>query len=129
MKQDNLTIIMSVVIFTGVFVAIFFNSFSAGAELIPTAQDWSDDVSHIAFKASEYWRTPSGLGGGSESFSDVHDISDLGIKNSRLNGKYTISEVSKLEFVLSSSNIINGSVVQTRVNYQGIAGLPVIRSL
>ena len=129
MKQDNLTIIMSVVIFAGVFVAIFFNSFTMGAELNPTAQDWSDDVSHIAFKASEYWRMPSGLGGGSESFTDINDLSDLGIKNSRLKGNYTISEVSELEFVLTSNNIINGSVVQTKVNYQGIAGLPVIRSL
>ena len=129
MKQDNLTITMSVAIFAGVFVAIFFNSFTAGAELNPTAKEWSDDVRHIAFKASEYWRTPSGLGGGSESFTDINDISDLGIKNSKLRGNYTISEVSKLEFVISSNNIINGSVVHTRVNYQGIAGLPVIRSL
>ena len=41
---------------------------------IPTAKEWSDDVTHIAFKASEYWRTPSAVGGGSNSFSGLEDI-------------------------------------------------------
>lgn len=129
MKQDNLTTIMSLAIFAGVIVAIFYNSFTAGAALNPTAQDWSDDVSHIALKASEYWRTPSVIGGGSESFNGIKDISDFGIALSSLKVHYTISEVSDFDFVISTNDIINGSVVQTRVNFQGIAGLPIIKSL
>jgi len=129
MKHKKLLIPITLILFASVLAVASSDSYASNDKVNPTAKEWSDDVTHIAFKASEYWRTPSVLGGGSNSFNGINDISDLGIKSSNLNGNYTISEVSNSDFVISSIDIINGSVVQSRVNFQGIAGLPRIKSL
>ncbi len=129
MKQKKLLILITLVLFASALAVASSGGFLSNVKENPTAKEWSDDVTHIAFKASEYWRTPSVVGGGSKSFSGIKDISDLGIKASNLKGIYTISEVSDYDFVISSNDIVNGSVVQSRVDFQGIAGLPVIKSL
>ena len=129
MKQKKLLILITLVLFASALAVASSGNFLSNVKENPTAKEWSDDVTHIAFKASEYWRTPSVVGGGSNSFSGIKDISDLGIKASNLKLNYTISEVSDNEFVISSKDIINGSIVQSKVNFQGIAGLPIIKSL
>ena len=129
MRQKKLFILITMILFASVLAVASSGGFSSYMNDNPTAKEWSNDVTHIAFKASEYWRTPSVIGGGSNSFSGIKDISDLGINSSNLKGNYKISEVSDYDFIISSNDIIEGSVVQSRVNYQGIAGLPIIKSL
>lgn len=129
MKQKKLLLVISMVLFASVLAVASSDFFTSSTNVTPTAQDWSDDVTHIAFKASEYWRISSVIGGGSNSFNGITEVSDLGIKISNLKGNYTISEVSDNDFLISSYDIINGSVVQSRVNFQGIAGLPVVKAL
>lgn len=116
-------------IFVSLILNISYNSLSAGAVVKHTPEDWTDDVGYIAFTASEYWHTHSTLGGDSEGFSNINDIADLGVDKSLLKGNYSISNVTDREFTVVTSSLIEGSIVKSKINYQGIAGLPVIEAI
>ena len=122
-------IFISGAILLSLFMSFFYNNPTIGATKPSKAESWSDEVTQIAFKASEYWRTPAALGGGSESFAKIEDLNDFGIDVRHLMVGYEISKVTEKEFTLSSLDIIAGSVVQSRVTYQGIASLPTVEAL
>lgn len=116
-------------IVTSIAINIVYSHASSGAINDTTAEDWSNDVSLIAFKASEYWRTPSVLGGGSDNFSGLDKIELLGIDQALLSAEYQITNIKETEFTLISREVIPGSIVKTTITYEGIATLPTIIEL
>jgi len=116
-------------IIASIAINIVYSHASSGAINDTTAEDWSNDVSLIAFKASEYWRTPSVLGGGSDNFSGLDKIELLGIDQALLSAEYQITSVKETEFTLISREVIPGSLVKTTITYEGIATLPTIIEL
>ena len=116
-------------IIASIAINIVYSHASSGAINDTTAEDWSNDVSLIAFKASEYWRTPSVLGGGSDNFSGLDKIELLGIDQALLSAEYQITNIKETEFTLISREVIPGSIVKTTITYEGIATLPTIIEL
>ena len=128
MRNKKLYTIIFTIILTSVALTPLYSSSSSDAVVNTVAKDWSDDVSLIAFKASEYWRTPSVLGGGSDSFLELDRIEILGLHNS-LSAKYEITNIKETEFTLINRQLIPGSIVITTITYEGIATLPIIIEL
>ena len=116
-------------IIASIAINIVYSHASSGAINDTTAEDWSNDVSLIAFKASEYWRMPSVLGGGSDNFSGLDKIELLGIDQALLSAEYQITNIKETEFTLISREVIPGSIVKTTITYEGIATLPTIIEL
>ena len=116
-------------IITSFAINIVYSHASSGTIIDTAAEDWSNDVSLIAFKASEYWRTPSVLGGGSDNFSGLDKIELLGIDQALLSAEYQITNIKETEFTLISREVIPGSMVKTTITYEGIATLPTIIEL
>ena len=116
-------------IIASIAINIVYSHASSCTIIDTTAEDWSNDVSLIAFKASEYWRTPSVLGGGSDNFSGLDKIELLGIHQALLSAEYQITNIKETEFTLISREVIPGSLVKTTITYEGIATLPTIIEL
>jgi len=129
MTNKKLFTLFLALIITSVAINIVYSHASSGATIDTTAEDWSNDVSLIAFKASEYWRTPSVLGGGSDNFSGLYKIELLGIDQALLSAEYQITNIKETEFTLISREVIPGSIVKTTITYEGIATLPIIIEL
>ena len=129
MANKKLFTLFLALIITSVAINIVYSYASSGAINDTTAEDWSNDVSLIAFKASEYWRTPSVLGGGSDNFSGLDKIELLGIDQALLSAEYQITNIKETEFTLISREVIPGSIVKTTITYEGIATLPTIIEL
>ena len=129
MKNKKLFTLFLVTIVTSAAINIFYSRSSSGAIIDTAAEDWSNDVSLIAFKASEYFRTPSVLGGGSDSFLGLDRREFLGLNETALSAKYEITNIKETEFTLISKEIIPGSIVETTITYEGIATLPIIIEL
>ena len=129
MTQKKLFSAIVATIFISLIFNIFYNSLSTGAVVKPTAEDWTDDVGYIAFRASEYWHIQSTLDSDSKGFSNVSDIADLGIDKSLLKGNYSISNVTDKEFTVVTADLIKGSIVKSKITYQGIASLPVVEAI
>ncbi len=129
MTNKKLFTLFLALIITSVAINIVYSHASSGAIIDTAAEDWSNDVSLIAFKASEYWRTPSVLGGGSDNFSGLDKIELLGIDQALLSAEYQITSVKETEFTLISREVIPGSLVKTTITYEGIATLPTIIEL
>ncbi len=129
MTNKKLFTLFLALIITSVAINILYSHASSGAIIDTTAEDWSNDVSLIAFKASEYWRTPSVLGGGSDNFSGLDKIELLGIDQALLSAEYQITNIKETEFTLISREVIPGSLVKTTITYEGIATLPTIIEL
>ena len=120
-------IIFAIIVASAALTPLYSRSSDAVVESV--AIDWSDDVSLIAFKASEYWRTPLVMGGGSDSFLGLGRVEILGLDERVLSMKYEITNIKETEFTLISKEIIPGSIVQTTITYEGIATLPIIIEL
>ena len=129
MTQKKLLSTIVATIFISLILNIFYNSLSTGAVVEHTPEDWTDDVGYIAFRASEYWHTQSALDSDFKGFSNLNDIADLGIDKSLLKGSYSISNVTDNEFTVVTGDLIEGSIVKSKINFQGIAGLPVIEAI
>jgi len=129
MTNKKLFTLFLALIITSVAINIVYSHASSGVINDTTAEDWSNDVSLIAFKASEYWRTPSVLGGGSDNFSGLDKIELLGIDQALLSAEYQITNIKETEFTLISREVIPGSIVKTTITYEGIATLPTIIEL
>ena len=129
MTNKKLFTLFLVTIIASVAINIFYSRSSSGAIIDTAAEEWSNDVSMIAFNASEYWRTPSVLGGGSDSFIGLDKKKLLGLHNTVLSADYEITNIKETEFTLISKEIIPGSIVKTTITYEGIATLPVIIEL
>jgi len=129
MRNKKLFIIIFTIIVASVALTPLYSRSSSGAVVGSVAEDWSDDVSLIAFKASEYWRTPSVLGGGSDSFLGLDRVEILGLNDRVLSMEYEITNIKETEFTLSSIEIIPGSIVITTITYEGIATLPIVIEL
>lgn len=129
MTNKKLFTLFLALIVTSVAINIVYSHSSSGAIIDTAAEDWSNDVSLIAFKASEYWRTPSVLGGGSDNFSGLDKIELLGIDQALLSAEYQITNIKETEFTLISREVIPGSIVKTTITYEGIATLPTIIEL
>ena len=129
MTNKKLFTLFLALIITSVAINIVYSHASSGVINDTTAEDWSNDVSLIAFKASEYWRTPSVLGGGSDNFSGIDKIELLGIDQALLSAEYQITNIKETEFTLISREVIPGSIVKTTITYEGIATLPTIIEL
>jgi len=129
MTNKKLFTLFLALIVTSVAINIVYSHASSGATIDTTAEDWSNDVRLIAFKASEYWRTPSVLGGGSDNFSGLDKIELLGIDQALLSAEYQITNIKETEFTLISREVIPGSIVKTTITYEGIATLPIIIEL
>jgi len=129
MKSKILYIIIFAIIVTSAALTPLYSRSSSDAVVESVAIDWSDDVSLIAFKASEYWRTPLVMGGGSDSFLGLDRVEILGLNERVLSMEYEITNIKETEFTLISKEIIPGSIVQTTITYEGIATLPIIIDL
>ena len=129
MTNKKLFTLFLALIITSVAINIVYSHASSDTIIDTTAEDWSDDVSLIAFKAAEYWRTPSVLGGGSDNFSGLDKIELLGIDQALLSAEYQITNIKETEFTLISREVIPGSLVKTTITYEGIATLPTIIEL
>lgn len=129
MTQKKLFSAIVATIFISLIFNIFYNTLSTGAVVKPSAEDWTDDVSYIAFRASEYWQIQSTLDSDSKGFSNVNDIADLGIDKSLLKSNYSISNVTNNEFTVVTADLIEGSIVKSKITYQGIASMPVIEAI
>ena len=129
MRNKILFLIILATILISVALNPLYSRSSSGAVVESSAKNWSDDVSLIAYKASEYWRIPSVLGGGSDNFSGLDKIELLGIDQTMLSAKYEITNIKETEFTLISKEIIPGSIVKTTITYEGIATLPLIIEL
>ena len=129
MRNKILFLIILATILVSVALNPLYSRSSSDAIVESGANKWSDDVSLIAFKASEYWRIPSVLGGGSDTFSGLNKIELLGIDQTMLSARYEITDIRETEFSLISKEIIPGSIVKTTITYEGIATLPVIIEL
>lgn len=129
MTQKKLFSAIVATIFISLIFNIFYNTLSTGAVIKPSAEDWTDDVSYIAFRASEYWHIQSTLDSDSDGFSNLSDMADLGIDKSLLKGNYSISNVTDKEFTVVTADLIEGSIVKSKITYQGIASLPVIEAI
>lgn len=129
MTQKKLFTAIVATIFISLIFNIFYNSLSTGAVIKHSAEDWTDDVGYIAFMASEYWHIQYKLDSDSKGFSNLNDIADLGIDRSLLKGNYSISNVTDNEFTVVTGDLIEGSIVKSKITYQGIAGLPVIEAI
>ncbi len=126
MTNRKLLTLFLVAIIASVSLNIYYSRSTSGAIIETTAEDWSNDVSLIAFKASEYWRTPSVMGGGSDSFLELDRIEKLGLHERVLSAEYEITDIKETEFTLISKEIIPGSIVITTITYEGLATLPTI---
>jgi len=80
-------------------------------------------------KQIEYWRTPSVMGGGSDSFLKLDRVEKLGLNERVLSAEYEITDIKETEFTLLTTGIISGSIVKTTITYEGIATLPIIIKL
>lgn len=129
MVKNKLFTIFLAIIIMSVAVTVYLSRSTSGAVIDTTAVDWSNDVSLIAFKASEYWRTPSVMGGGSDSFLDLDRVELLDLRENRLSAEYEITNIRETEFTLISGGILPGSIVKTTITYEGIATLPTIIEL
>ena len=129
MTNKKLFTLFLVTIIASVSINIYYSRSTSGAIIETTAEDWSNDVSLIAFKASEYWRTPSVMGGGSDSFLELDRVEILGLHEGVLSAEYEITNIKETEFTLISKEIIPGSIVITTITYEGIATLPTIIEL
>ena len=129
MTQKKVYSAIVATIFISLIFNIFYNSLSTGAVVKHTAEDWTDDVGYIAFRASEYWHIQFTLDSNSKGFSNINDIADLGIDKSLLKGNYSISDVTDNEFTVVTADLIEGSIVKSKINFQGIAGLPAIEAI
>lgn len=129
MKNKKLFTLLLITVIASVAINIFDTDSSSGAIKFTAADDWSNDVTLIAFKASEYWRTASVLGGGSDNFSGLNKIEALGINQTMLSAYYEITNIKDTEFTLISKEIIPGSLVMTTITYEGIATLPTVIEL
>ena len=129
MTNKELFTLFLALIITSVAINIVYSHASSGTIIDTAAEDWSNDVSLIAFKASEYWRMPSVLGGGSDNFSGLDKIELLGIDQALLSAEYQITNIKETEFTLISREVIPGSMVKTTITYEGIATLPTIIEL
>ena len=129
MTNKKLLTLFLVTIIASVSINIYYSRSTSGAIIETTAEDWSNDVSLIAFKASEYWRIPSVLGGGSDSFLELDRVEILGLHEGVLSAEYEITNIKETEFTLISKEIIPGSIVITTITYEGIATLPTIIEL
>lgn len=129
MRNKILQIIIFTIVVASVALAPLYSHSSSSAGVKSVAVDWSDDVSLIAFKASEYWRTPAVFGGGSDSFLKLDRLEILDLRERVLSAKYEITNIKETEFTLVSKEIIPGSIVKTTITYEGIATLPQIIEL
>ena len=126
MRNKKLYIFIFAILVTSAALAPLYSRSYSGGVVETVAEDWSDDVSLIAFKASEYWRTPSVMGGGSDSFLKLERVETLGLNERVLSAEYEITSIRETEFTLLSREIIPGSIVKTTITYDGIATLPII---
>ena len=126
MTNFKLFTLFIAIIIISVAINIYYDSFMSDTITDINAVDWSNDVSLIAYKASEYWRTPSVMGGGSDSFLELDSVALLGLHTTVLNAVYEITDIKETEFTLVSKEIIPGAIVETTITFQGIATLPII---
>ena len=128
-KTRNKKFYIFMIIFASLALSPLYSHSSSSPVVEYAAEDWSNDVSFIAFKASEYWRTPSVMGGGSDSFLELDGVEILGLHERVLSAEYEITNIKETEFTLISKEIIPGSIVITTITYEGIATLPTIIEL
>jgi len=129
MRNKKLYLIIFAILVTSAALTPLYSRSDSGAVVETVAEDWSDDVSLIAFKASEYWRTTSVMGGGSDSFLELDRVEIFGLNERVLSAEYEITNIKETEFTLISREIIPGSIVKTTITYDGIATLPIIIKL
>jgi len=129
MRNKKLYLIIIAIIVATVALTPLYSLSSSDTVDGSVAEDWSDDVSLIALKASEYWRTPSVMGGGSDSFLKLDKVEKLGLNERVLSAEYEITDIKETEFTLLTTGIISGSIVKTTITYEGIATLPIIIKL
>lgn len=126
MTNNKLFTLFLAMIIISVAINIYYDPFTSDTITDTNAVDWSNDVSLIAFKASEYWRTPSVMGGGSDSFLELDRIELLGLHEAALSAEYEITNIKETEFTLVSKEIIPGAIVETTITSRGIATLPIV---
>jgi len=126
MRNKKLYLFIITIIVASVALTPLYSRSSSDTVDGSVAEDWSDDVSLIALKASEYWRTPSVMGGGSDSFLKLDKVEKLGLNERVLSAEYEITDIKETEFTLLTTGIISGSIVKTTITYEGIATLPII---
>ena len=90
MRNKKLYIFIFAILVTSAALAPLYSRSYSGGVVETVAEDWSDDVSLIALKASEYWRTPSVMGGGSDSFLKLERVETLGRNERVLSWEYEI---------------------------------------
>ncbi len=107
MGQQQLLLIVLSVIIVGVAVAVGVTMFQSGA-VDANRQAVIGDLVNFAAKAQRHFRTPTQLGGGSQSFDQFY-LSPLDSGNA--NGSYSVgtSTPSGATFVAGSISAISGS--------------------
>ena len=95
MTNNKLLTLFLAIIIIIVAINIYYDPFTSDTITDTNAVDWSNDVSLIAFKASEYWRTPSVMGGGSDSFLVLDKVELLGLRGRMLSAEYDITNIQE----------------------------------
>ena len=123
MGQQQLLLIILGVIVVGIAVAVGITMFSDSA-INANRDALSNDLVNLASRAQQFYRRPTSLGGGGNSFSllTTSAITLLTNKPSNANGVYSISvggsgtgSAASLEIMGVGNEIYNGSAVEVHV--------------
>jgi len=123
MGQQQLLLIILGVIVVGIAVAVGITMFSDSA-INANRDALSNDLVNLASRAQQFYRRPTSLGGGGNSFSllTTTSITLLTNKPSNANGVYSISvggagsgSAASLEIKGIGNEIYNGSAVEVHV--------------
>jgi len=123
MGQQQLLLIILGVIVVGIAVAVGITMFSDSA-INANRDALSNDLVNLASRAQQFYRRPTSLGGGGNSFTALgtNSITMLTNKPSNANGVYSISAAgtgtgsnATLEIKGIGNELYNGSPVEVHV--------------
>ena len=125
MGQQQLLLIILGVIVVGIAVAVGITMFSDSA-ITSNRDGLTNDLVNLASRAQQFYRRPTSLGGGGNSFTlltaDAAGMSRLTNKPSNENGTYTIAlagtgsgTAATLEILGVGTELLNGQPVSVRV--------------
>ena len=84
------------------------------------------EIRYITSNALIYWRKPSQLGGGKKSFEGITNVSSFGVEPVSAQRIHEISAVQQESFVLTSTSVMTGIKIISKISNKGLAAAPII---
>ena len=122
MGSQQLLLIVLGVIIVGIAVVVGISIFGSNADQA-NKDAVTQDILRMASQAQGYYRKPTMLGGGGNSFSgiDLNDLGFAGSNSNNANGDYAVSGGAATATITGSSATVSGATVSITVSPDAVS--------